>query len=259
MLCVVLSLAMTGGIERKAATRNRDATEAFEAQRFEEAVDLYNQALTHAPESEGISYNLGNALYRQQKLEDAAAALGRATQSADPDLRHHSLYNLGNTFFQMGNAAEAVTAYRRALDAKPDDLDTKINLEKALRLLQQQEQQQQEQQQNPDGDSEQQDQQQQSQGGGSNQEQQQSGDQEQQGQDSQDQDSQDSAGDEEQQQPQDEEPLRAGIDSLSVDEGELRPEEALRILEAMRDQEKELQKERARKARARARRVEKDW
>lgn len=262
-LLVWSSFLLTGArVERKAAILNRDASQEYELEHYDAATEKYDEALNFSPESGEISYNLGNALYRTQRYEDAVTTLGRAAQSDDPALKHNSLYNLGNTFFQMGKLPEAVDAYRRALDVDPTDLDTKINFEKALRLLQQQEQQQQQQQKG--GDENQQDDQEgqdQQQGQDQDQERQDPAqDQQQQEQNQQDENQQNqesegaSEGDQEEPQPQD-----AAADTTGVPEGELRLEEALRILEAMRDQEEEQQKERARKARARARRVEKDW
>ncbi len=244
LLCAMM---LTAAVPRQAATRNRDGTKAYSEQRYDEAVEKYTEALTQAPESGGISYNLGNALHQGQRLDEAATALGRAAQSEDPGLRHQSLHNLGNTFYRMGKLPEAIAAYRRALGANPGDRDTKINLEKALQLQKQQEQQQ---EQKPDpqnqGDQEK-DQQQQEQQGDKQQQQEQQPGQEQSGE------QQDPS-----QTPQEQQAQSAG-DSLAAAEGELRPEEALRILEALRDQEQELQKQKAIKAQMRARRTEKDW
>jgi len=61
------------------------------------------------------------------------------------------------------------------------------------------------------------------------------------------------------QQREEQQPQEAGLDSTALAAGELRPEEAQRILDAMREQEKELQRERARQMKLRARRTEKDW
>lgn len=246
LLCALL---LTGGVPRQAATRNREGTQAYTEKRYGEAVDKYTEALTEAPEAGGISYNLGNALYREQHYQDAATALARAAQGQDPSLRHRSLHNLGNTFFKMGKLPEALQAYRQALAARPDDRDTKINYEKALRLAQQQEQQQQQQKQPKSGDKkdEEKNEQEQQQQQKENEQQQQQQQQEQNGGEQK-----------EQNQPQ-EQKTESAADSVGVPEGELRPEEAMRILEAMRDREKELQKEKAEKARLRARRVDKDW
>ena len=255
-----MALCLTGGVQRKAAILNRHATDAFEGQKFEDASQLYSEALTQEPESSSISYNLGNALYRTQRLEDAVGALTRAAQGEDPALRQAALHNLGNTLFRMGKLPEAVDAYRRALMEGPADLDTKVNFEKALRLLQEQEQEKDDQQQQQD----QQDQQQ-----GEDGQENQSGDPREQEQDQQEgqeeqkdspqeqqQGEQDegSAASEDEQQPPPEEPSAA-----LAEEGDLSFEEAKRLLDAMRDQEREQQRIRAEKVRASTKRGGKDW
>lgn len=249
---------------RDAAKRNRDATAAFKAQDFEQATDLYDDALTLEPESGVISYNLGNALYRQGQFEDASTALLRGMLADDPEVRQNALYNLGNAFVQLEKYPEALTAYRKALELDPHDLDAKVNFEKAMQLLQKQQQEQQ-QQQKEKGDEKGEDEQQQDPQDG-DQEQQENQDQQgdkqqdenQEQQDQQQQDEQESEGEQEQEQNEEEQPQEAQPDSMRA-VGEMTPEEAMRILDAMREQEKELQKEKARKAQARMRGVEKDW
>ena len=153
-LCAVGMPLSVHGEGRDAALRNRDANRAFEANDFEQATDLYDDALTLEPESGVISYNLGNALYRQGQFEEATTALLRGMLSEDPQVRQSSLYNLGNAFVKLQKYPEALTAYRKALEIDPHDLQTKVNFEKALQLLQQQQQQQQQQQEQEKGDEE---------------------------------------------------------------------------------------------------------
>ena len=156
LLCPMILCPMILWAEgREAATRNRDANQAFTETRFETAMDLYDEAQTLEPESGTISYNLGNSLYRQGRFEEATSALLRGSISDDPQVRQNSLFNLGNSFVQLEKYPEALTAYRKALQLDPHDLDTKINYEKAMQLLQQQEQEQQQQdQQQEKGDEE---------------------------------------------------------------------------------------------------------
>lgn len=243
---------------RDAALRNQDANRAFNETRFEEATDLYDAAQTLEPESGVISYNLGNALYRQERFEEATSALLRGSVADDAEVRQNSLFNLGNTFVQLEKYPEALTVYRKALELDPHDLDTKINFEKAMQMLQEQQQQQQEK-----GDGQEEDDQSQDGDRQDQENQDQQGDEQQEENDSEQQDQQEEQDSEEQHEQSrtedEEEPQQAQPDSLQFAPGEMTPEEAIRILDAMRDQEKELQKERAKKAQARVRGVEKDW
>ena len=56
-----------------------------------------------------------------------------------------SRFNLGNTLFQKQDYKPAIDAYRDALRLRPDDPETRRNLEMALRALQKQEEQKQKQ------------------------------------------------------------------------------------------------------------------
>jgi tetratricopeptide (TPR) repeat protein len=252
----LLALVTTGGIDRKAAQLNNQANGLYAAKKYDEATQVYGDAASRAPDAAAIYYNQGNALFRQGKLEDAAKLLQRGAESGDAAIRQRSLYNLGNALYGTKKLPEAVAAYRQALVLDPRDRDAKINFEKALRELQQQQQQQQQSQQgqqgkqSKDGKQDQQDKQ-----GQQGKQQDQQGQQQQ----AKDQESKEKQDQQAQSQPEDEKqppPQAARLDSVPA--GELSREEALRILEAMRQQEKELQAEKAR-MRVRTRRVDKDW
>jgi len=268
-LALALALLMTGGVDHKAAKLNNRGNEQYDAKKVDEALQLYDDAQTRAPDSPEIAYNRGNALYRQGKLEDAARQLMQGTQSTDPDVRRRSYYNLGNALHDLHKLGEAAAAYRHALTIDPLDRDAKINFEKTLAELEQQQKQPQDSQSKGKNKQQQQKGQQ-----GQQQEGQQSDDQQAQRGDQKDQEDQQQqqSGDENQQQGEQQQ-AQAGDDSLgqkseedarqavaidSLAAGDLSREEALRILEAMREQERELQRERARKP-VRSRKVEKDW
>lgn len=254
LVWTAVAMALTGGVDRKAARLNRTGNQEYENKEYEKAVSSYDEAQARAPESAEISYNLGNALARQGQYEAAVPHLKRAAETGPAELRPSSLHNLGNALHEMGKLPESLAAYKQALKLVPHDRDTKINYEKTLRELQKQQQQQQEQE-NQQGKDEQkqeksQNQDAQSHEGSQGEQQQQEQPQESKPGEQQEQESQQSP---------EQESQAAEVDTSAVGEGELRPEEAMRILQAMREQEKEQQKERARQVRARARRVDKDW
>jgi len=271
-----LALAMTGGVPRKAAQLNQDGNKAFVKKDYDSADHLYDEAQVKAPDAAELSYNRGNVLYKQGKFGDAAANLKRAADSNDRVLRQKSLYNLGNALHDLGELEMAAKSYREALKLNSADRDAKINYEKTLRELkdhpQQQKQKQDQNQQSKDGkdkkqggqgqqgkDQDQKDQNSQDQNGDQQQAQKQDDAKQQDAKEKQGQQGkeQQSEGKDEKQKPQPDDSQLAGMDSIPV-EG-LTREEALRILEAMRDQEKELQKQKARQVKARSRRVDKDW
>jgi tetratricopeptide (TPR) repeat protein len=261
-----LALATTAGVDRRAAQVNNEANRLYEAGKLEDAQSRYEEAEQRAPDAAEILYNRGNAALRLGQPAEAASYLRRAAEvGGDPALRERSYYNLGNALHASGNLPAAAEAYRRALILDPEDRDAKINYEKVLRDQERnpEQQQQQPQQNNQQQDPRQQQQQGPQQGPRGEQGNEQEQEQQQQGDESSRPEEKpeetppqphESQGDSPPERPQ--EAATAGADSVAP--GDLSREEALRILEALREQEKELQKERARK-KAATRRVEKDW
>jgi Ca-activated chloride channel homolog len=278
--------------------RAREGNRLYDAGKFDDAAEQYNQALVDNPGSPALHLSLGDARYKAGKFDDAGRAFEQVPPSPDAAKRTaHGAYNLGNTKFRQGEAVqggdpqksmqlwtEALTDYRRALGADPDDQDAKFNHELVERRLaalkkkleeqqkqqqnqQQNQQQQDKKQQDQQRDKRKQDQQQQDQQQGQQQDQQ--NDQQQQGgqQQDQDQQQQQQAGQDqndqqqkdqqqaEQQQEKQGDQQNAKARQQQAEEaqqqqarqgeqegaaqrpGEMTPQEAAALLDALRDQE----------------------
>ena len=214
------------------AKKNEEGNALFEKGEYEAALRRYLEAQQEGRTRPELHFNAGDALYKQGKYAEAMQEMGRAAEGTHPDMSAATHYNLGNALFQQGKFQEAVGAYKKSLELKPDDIDAKINLELALEKLnqdQQDQQNQQDQNQNQD-EQDQQDKQDQSQ----NQNQDEQDQQNRQGQNQQD-------GQDQQKQQQGQQP----------DPVEMTPEEAARILNAMKAREEESQKRRKLKLRGR--------
>lgn len=112
--------------------------------RYGEAVEAYQKALAAGDTSSILRYNLGTALLRLGRFDEAEQHLRAALRTLDPEMRERTQFNLGNRFLDAGRAASdprqreqwldaAVEAYRDALRLDPADRDAKWNLELALR------------------------------------------------------------------------------------------------------------------------------
>ncbi len=131
--------------------------DAFDAGAYAQALDDFVDRQTRQPDDPELSLNVGAAHYKLNDFESADAQFYRAAAIGDDGLRAQSLYNLGNSAYRQGKLEDAIDFYMASLEANPDDLDTKFNLEFVREELKKQQQQQQNQ--------EQQDQEQQSQEG----------------------------------------------------------------------------------------------
>jgi len=121
---------------------------------FSEAELAYRKALEKEKSPESV-FNLGNAVYRQDRLDEAVTSYEEAIRQTDvPNLKSDAWYNLGNAHFRQEKFPESITAYREALKLNPENESARQNLQLALRALkrQQEEEQkkQQDQQQQPD-------------------------------------------------------------------------------------------------------------
>ncbi len=192
---ILLAASLGLGLGLSACSRpspsalNQAGNQAYQAQDYAAAAEVYETALKEAPDSAALAYNLGNTAFRQEDVDNARRQLDQAlTLDSTGSLAPSIFFNLGHLAYNLKQHDASVGAYKEVLRLQPDNADAKVNLELALRAQaeeQQQEQQQQDQQDqqqaNQDQQQEQQDQQQQDQ----NQQNQQQGQQQQQNQDQQ--------------------------------------------------------------------------
>ncbi len=220
ILTVALPLIINVSFASETRQLIREGNKLFEEGRYIEAEDRYRQSLEMDGHNNKALFNLGNALYRQGRLEEAKELFNMLSHDelSDPE-RAKVLHNLGNAFLGSGQIPESIETYKRALRLSPDDDDTRYNLAYALNLLD--EMPPQEQPQDGEGEGEGED------------------DQEQQPENGQDDDDGDG---EQQSQPGDHEQEPADDTAPQPIEG-LSYEEAERILDALRQQEQEVQRE----------------
>ncbi len=196
----------------------------------------YQDAEIEKPEEPKLHYNMANTLYQQERYEEAIEKYNKAFYTEDPKLEAQTYYNQGNSLYRAGKLAEAIQSYEKCLDLTPDDMEAKYNLEFVRKKLKEMmDQQRQQEGQDKEGEK-------------------------QQGQKEQ------TEQDQSQEQQQEQEEQQAQIDSARQQQPQMQPEpkegmsreEAERILNALKDDEKELQKEQRRFTGA-SRRVLKDW
>ena len=122
----------------------RKGNKEYENKNYVGAEIDYRKALEAAPLSGDATFNLGDALYEQQKYDDAAKEFEKAINSeTDPVKQSEAWYNLGNTYMKNQKYAEGIEAYKNALRKNPKDEDARYNLRLAQLMLQEQQQQQQ--------------------------------------------------------------------------------------------------------------------
>ncbi len=218
--------------------------EAYGKAKYADAEADYIKALAKDTSSREAQFNLGNAYYKQQRSDEAQRMYShRIAASKAPADKEMGYYNLGNTLFKSNKLEESIESYKRSLRLDPSDEDARYNYLLARdRLKKQQDQKKQDKQNKQDKkDQNQQDKQNQQQ------------DQNQQNQDKQDQKNQQ----QQQQQPQQQQAKPDQTNQQQL-KNQMPKQQAERILEALRNNEKEIQKQLRKRAAARII-IEKDW
>jgi Ca-activated chloride channel homolog len=199
------------------------ADKLFKDGEYAEAADAYAKAAEKYPQRRELVFNRGAALHMNEDFIGARKVFGALAREADTELQEKCEYNTGNGYLREGENEKAITHYKRALYLDPADINAKWNLE--LAQGRQQQKQDQEQQQKQD------------------QEQQQKQDQEQQQQDQKR--NQNEEKDNQQKKEQQKQPPEAKQQEPEPkpQSGELSEKEAERLLRALAEQDKQLQKQ----------------
>ena len=121
----------------------RTGNRLYADEQFLDAEIAFRRALETNPQSFEASFNLGNALVRQEKYEEAFRqyrhALALLPQD-DAERRAAAFHNIGNTLLMSGQIAQSIEAFKESLRNNPRDNETRYNLAFAQKLLQNQEQ-----------------------------------------------------------------------------------------------------------------------
>src|SRR5690554_3581577 len=231
MLLLLLTAAASNTAAQEERPHVRRGVALLEQERFAEAEAEFRSALQLKPSSFEAAYNLGTALFRQEKYDEALQQLQATTPFANDDKQRLAslFHNLGNSYLFGQNIDQSIEAYKQALRHNPLDDETRYNLIAAMKLKDEQEEQEDEQE---EQEEEQQDQQEQEQ-------------QEQQEQEQQEQEQEQEQQDQQQQQQQESE----GISR----------ENAERLLQALEEDEKELLEKMNQNREKQPVRIEKNW
>lgn len=137
----------------------------LEQERFAEAEAEFRSALQLKPSSFEAAYNLGTALFRQEKYDEALQQLQATTPFANDDKQRLAslFHNLGNSYLFGQNIDQSIEAYKQALRHNPLDDETRYNLIAAMKLKDEQEEQEEEQQDQQEQEQQEQEQEQQEQ------------------------------------------------------------------------------------------------
>jgi len=85
----------------------RKGNREYSNSKFSEAEILYRKAIDDNKQSPDVTFNIGDALYKQKKYEDAGKQfIENANQSESKEKKSAGLYNLGNSMLMSNKLKE---------------------------------------------------------------------------------------------------------------------------------------------------------
>jgi len=225
-----------------------DGVEKYKGKKYNDSEVDFRKGLEKDSKNFNAIFNLGDSHYKQGRYDEAMKSFQLALKNTnDNDYKAKAYHNIGNSLLKTEKYQESIDAYKNALKLNPNDQETKYNLSYALNMLKQQKEQKQQNKnkddkQNKDQDKKDQDKQDQ------NKQDQQNKDQNQnQNKDQQTQQDNTKQQDKQKQQQQ-----------AQQDKNKMSKEEAKRILNALKNNEQDLQKK-LRKFAGKKVKTDKDW
>ena len=149
----ILFLAIAGNVFAQKTDRDylRSGNKLYNDSLFIKAEVDYRKALEQNPQSTDAMFNLSNSLLMQQKAKEAMEQLESVAKIEKDKSKLAEIYhNMGVILHVNKQYPQCIEAYKEALRNNPKDDETRYNLALAQKMLKDQQQQQQDQQQNQD-------------------------------------------------------------------------------------------------------------
>ena len=226
LLLLVLS---TSSFAQNKKSFLRDGNTLYADSSYNDAEMQYRKSLEKDQDYFNASFNLADAVYRQERYEESSALFDALIDNAPTENDLAKVYhNLGNSLTQEQKLEEAIEAYKNALRINPNDAETRHNLALSKKQKQEQEQQEEKKEENKEEKKDQ--------------------EKDKEGEDKQEQNKEQEKEDEEKENQPEEK------------KEEMSKEDAEKMLEAIQQEEKELQEElQKKKVKGKRVKVLKDW
>ena len=137
MFCV---LATTYGQSKKKLIK--EGNKLYNDSSFNLAEMKYRKSLEKDQDYFNAAFNLADAVYKQKRYQEATSFFEALKDNAKNNQELSQInHNLGNSLFKENKIDQAIDAYKNSLRQNPNDEETRYNLAYAQKIKQQQQQQ----------------------------------------------------------------------------------------------------------------------
>jgi len=133
---LITALSINAQKERKFI---REGNSVYEDKDYLDAEINYRKALEKNNDSFEAQFNIGDALFKQEKYDKAAEQFEVLAETyKENEHLAKAFHNLGNSQFALKEYEKSIASYKQALKLNPEDNQTRYNLIAAMKMLQQQ-------------------------------------------------------------------------------------------------------------------------
>ncbi len=135
VLFLILTIALNAQSHRSLIN---DGVDLYKEGKFADAEVNFKKGLEKKPDLFQGHFNLGDSYYKQGRYEEAIQSYKNALSFTQDNLNKAKVFhNIGNALLKSQKYEESIDAYKNALKLNPNDEETKYNLSYALNLLKQ--------------------------------------------------------------------------------------------------------------------------
>lgn len=107
----------------------RQGNKEYEKNSFSESEISYRKAYDKNNQASDAIFNIGDALYKQNKFEEAGKQFSEnINRNDDNRKKSDGYYNLGNSMLKANKVEESIEAYKNSLKMRPGNEEAKYNL-----------------------------------------------------------------------------------------------------------------------------------
>ena len=126
MLSILMSI---NSIAQNKKSFLRNGNELYADSSYNEAEIQYRKSLLEDQDYFNASFNLADAIYKQERYEESSALFDALKDDAPTETDLAKVFhNIGNSLVKEQKLDEAIEAYKSALRINPNDKDTRHNL-----------------------------------------------------------------------------------------------------------------------------------
>ena len=141
----LLILFLSSGYLKAQSIRslNNKGVDLYKEGKFADSEVDFKKGTLKEPKNFETNFNLGDAYYKQGRYDDAIKSYRSAlTETENKEQKAKVYHNIGNSLLKDKKIKPSIEAYKNSLKLNPRDEETKYNLSYALSLLKNQNQQQ---------------------------------------------------------------------------------------------------------------------